>query len=82
MFGLYTYCMLHLITLKHTHTHTLGRTPLDERSARRRGRHLTTHNIPKKQNVGPPGVIRTRSPSMRTAADPRLKPHGHHDQLN
>ena len=27
-----------------------------------------------------PGVIRTRNPSKRTAADPRLRPHGHWDR--
>ena len=32
-----------------THTHTLGRTPLDERSARRRDLYLTTHNTHNRQ---------------------------------
>jgi hypothetical protein len=39
--------LLHLITL--TDTLTLGRTPLDEGSARRRDLYLTTHNIHKRQ---------------------------------
>jgi len=36
---------LHMITLSdtHTHTHTLGRSPLDEGSARRKDHYLTTH---------------------------------------
>jgi len=61
-----------LITLRHT---TDRRTPLDERSARRRDlwqnktfttdRHLC------------PGGIRTRNPSKRAAADPRLGTCGH-----
>jgi hypothetical protein len=52
-----TYCrcrglLLHLITI--TQTHTLGRTPLDEGSARRRDLYLTTHNIHKRQTSMPP----------------------------
>jgi hypothetical protein len=39
------------ITLKHT---TLGRTPLDEWSARRRDLYLTTHNTHKRQTSMPP----------------------------
>jgi hypothetical protein len=41
--------MLHLITLNDTHIHTLGRTHLDEGSARRRGLYLTTHTTQKRQ---------------------------------
>jgi len=33
---------------------TVGRTPLDERSARRRDLHLTTHNTHKRQTSMPP----------------------------
>jgi hypothetical protein len=39
------------ITLRHT---TLGRTPLDEWSARRRDLYLTTHNTHKRQTSKPP----------------------------
>ena len=48
-------------------THTYGRTPLDEGSARRRNLYLTTH---KRQThpCPPPGGIRTRNPSTRAAA--------------
>jgi len=35
--------------MTHTHTHTVGRTPLYEGSARRRDLYLTTHNIHKRQ---------------------------------
>ena len=46
----------------HTVTHTLGRTPLDEGSARRRGLYL--HNIhSREENIHAPGQIRTRNPS-------------------
>ena len=44
--------MFHLITL--TDTLTLGRTPLDEGSARRRDLYLTTHNIYKRETSMPP----------------------------
>jgi hypothetical protein len=66
------------ITLRHT---TLGWTPLDEWSARRRDLYLTTHNTHKRQTSMPPGGIRTRNPRKRTAADPRLRPHSHWDRL-
>jgi len=33
-----------IVTPDHIHTHTLGRVPLDEGSARRRDFYLTTHN--------------------------------------
>jgi hypothetical protein len=59
------------ITLRHT---TLGRTPLDEWSARHRDLYLTTHNTHNRQTSMPPGGIRTRNPSKRAAADPRLRP--------
>jgi hypothetical protein len=39
------------ITLRHT---TLGRTPLDERSARRKDLYLTTHNTHNRQASMPP----------------------------
>jgi hypothetical protein len=62
------------ITLRHT---TLGRTPLDERSARHRDLYLTTQNTHKWHSC--PGGIRTRNPSKQTAADPRVRPRGHWD---
>ena len=52
--------MLHLITL--IDTYTLCKTPLHERSARRKDRQQTP--------------IRTRDPSKKDAADPRLRPLG------
>jgi len=47
------------ITLRHT---TLGRTPLDECSARRRELYLTTHNIHKRQTSIPPAGFETAFP--------------------
>jgi hypothetical protein len=63
------------ITLWHT---TLGRTPLDEWPARRRDLYLTTHNPqpPKQTDMLTAGGSRTRSPSKRAAAHPRLRSRG------
>jgi hypothetical protein len=66
-------------SLRHT---TLGWTPLDDWSARRRDLYLTIHNTHNRQNFMPPGEIRTRNPSKRVAADLRLRPRGHRDRLN
>ena len=63
------------ITLRHT---TLGRTPLDEVSARPRDLYLTTHNNQNRPSC--PGGIRTRNHSKRAAADLRFRPCGHWDQ--
>jgi hypothetical protein len=65
------------ITLRYT---TLGRTPLDEWSARRRYLYLTTDNTHKSQTCMPAGGIQTCNRSKRAAADPRLRPHGHWDR--
>jgi hypothetical protein len=65
------------ITLIHT---TLGRTPLDKWSARRRDLFLTIHNTHNRQTSMPSGGIRTHSPNKRTAADPRLRQRGHWDR--
>jgi len=45
-----------IIALDHTqtHTHPLGRTPLDQGSARRRALYLTTHKIHSRQTSMPP----------------------------
>jgi hypothetical protein len=59
-----------------THT-TLGRTPLDGWSARRRDLYLTTLI----RDRGPcPGWIRIRISSKRAVADPLLRPRGHQDR--
>jgi hypothetical protein len=67
------------LTLRHT---TLDRIPPDEWSDRRRDLHLTTHSIHKQQNIHACGGIRTRNPSKRAAADPRLRPPDHWDRLD
>ena len=60
---------------------TVGRTPLDELSARRRDLYLTTHNTHNRQTSIPPAGIRTHDLSRRAAADLRLRPRGHWDRL-
>ena len=71
--------LLRLITLNDIHTRTpLGKTSLEEWSARRRALYLTTHNTHKRQPCL--SGIRTRNPSKRAAADPRLRPLGRWDR--
>jgi hypothetical protein len=57
--GVEVYCCtrshsVHMHTHSDTRTHTIGRTPLDEGSARRRDLHLTTHNTDKTETSIPP----------------------------
>jgi len=59
---------------------TVGRTPLDEWSVRRRDLYLTKHNNHMRQTSMPPGGIRTHDPSRRAAADIRLRPRGYRDR--
>jgi len=70
--------MLHLITLYDTHTP--GRTPLEEGSARRKYLYLTTHNTHNRKDSHVPGGIRTGNPSKRAAAEPRLRARGHYNR--
>jgi len=57
---------------------TLGRTPLDKWSARRRDLYMTTHNTHKRHPC--PGGIRTGNSSKRAAADPKLLLRDHWDR--
>jgi hypothetical protein len=68
----------------HTQWHTIvGRTPLDEWSARRRDLYLTNTQHSQQTNIHAPGGIGTRNPSRRAAADPRIRPFGRWDrQMN
>jgi len=54
---------------------TVGRTPLDEWSARRRDLYLTTHNTQHRHPC--PRGIRSHNRSKRTAVDPRFRPCSH-----
>jgi hypothetical protein len=60
--------------------HTLGRTPLNECSARRRGRYLHNTQQTQETNIHALSGIRTRDPSNRAAADIRLRKHGHRNR--
>jgi len=57
--------LLKLITLSdiHTHTHTLGRIPLDEGSVRRRDLDLTNRNTHKRQTSVPPAGFKSTIPA-------------------
>jgi hypothetical protein len=61
---------------------TVGRSPLDEWSARRRDLYLTTPNTQDtlQTNIHAPCGIRTHDRSRRTAVDLRLSPRGHWDR--
>jgi hypothetical protein len=71
-----TNCRGFTITLRHT---AVGRTPLDEWSARRKDLYLTTYNT-HKTDIHSPGGIRTRNPSKRAAANQRLRQRGQWDR--
>ena len=67
------------VTLRQT---TIGRTPLDEGSARRRDLYLTKHNIHKRQTcMSPEGFEPAIPASKQAATDPCLRPRGHLYQL-
>jgi len=67
--------------LDHTQRRTtVGRTPLDEWSIRRRDLYLTTHNTRRRTDIHAPGGIRTHSLSRRADADLRIRPRGHVDR--
>ena len=66
--------------LNHTQRRTtVGRTPLDEWSPRRRDLYLKTHNS-RQTDIHAPGGIRTHDLSRRAAAD-RLRERGQWDRL-
>jgi len=66
-----------MITLRHA---TVGKTPLDKWSARRRDLYLTTSNTQK--NIHASGGIRPYNPSKLEAADQSLRSFGHWDRPN
>jgi hypothetical protein len=68
-----------VISSDHTQAHTtVGKTPLDEGSARRRDLYLTTQTL-YRTNIHVPGGIRTHDPSKPSAAD-RLRQRGRWNQ--
>jgi hypothetical protein len=66
--------LLHLITLRHTHSVRLLYTR--DRPFRRE-LYLTTHNIYEGQNSRPPAEFGTSIPASERQQDPRLRPHRH-----
>ena len=66
---------------KHTHTYTFGRTPLDERPARRKRSLADNTQHSQQTDIHAPGGIRTRNPRKRAASKLRLRPRGHRDRL-
>ena len=59
---------------------TVGRTPLDEWSARRKDLYLTTLKHSRQTNIHAPGGIRTHDLSRRAAADLCLRLRDHWDR--
>jgi len=69
---------LFLTFLDHTQRRTaVGRTPLDEWSARRRDLYLTTHDTHNRQTSMPPVGFEPHDLNWRAAADRSLRPRGH-----
>jgi hypothetical protein len=65
----------------HTQRTTIGRTPLDEWSARRRDLYLNNTQHTKQTNIHIPGGIRTHVRGKPAAVDLRLNPRGHWDRF-
>ena len=65
--------------LDHTRRITVGRTPLDEWSARRRPLPDNTQHS-QQTDIHVPGGIRTHNLSRRAVVNLRLRPHGHLDR--
>jgi hypothetical protein len=63
----------------HTHTHTLGMTPLDNEPTRRRDLHLTTHNIHKRQSSRAPAGFETAIPASERSQT-CCRPRGNRDR--
>jgi hypothetical protein len=72
---------IHEVYRSHTQWCTaIGRTPLNEWSARHRDFYLTTHNTTQQTDTRAPCGIRTHNLSRRTAAVLSLIPRGHWDR--
>jgi hypothetical protein len=69
-------------SLDHTQAQTtVDRAPLDEGSVRRRDLYLTTQTLYKRKTSMPPVGFEPPDPSKHSAAEQRLRPRGHWDQL-
>jgi hypothetical protein len=62
-------------------THAHGKTPLDDRSARRRDHCLHSTQQTPGTNIHALSGIRTRNPSNQAATDSSLRPQEHRDRL-
>jgi hypothetical protein len=68
--------------IDHTQLDTPGRPPLNEWSARRRGRYLpNTHTHTQETNIHTLRGVRTRNPSNQAALDLGLRSKGHRGRL-
>jgi len=65
----------------HSRHSTIGRTPLDEWSARRRDLYLTTLNTQKGQKSIPPMGFKPAIPASERLQTHALGPRGHWDRL-
>jgi hypothetical protein len=63
------------------HSHTNGRTPLNEWSALDSSRYLQNTDKTQRTGIHALSGIRIYGRSNQEAANPRLRPHGHWDQL-
>jgi hypothetical protein len=71
-----------LFIIEDSRSHSvLGKTHLDERSARRIDLYLTIHSTHKRQKIYYPGGIRIQNSSKRAATEPRLRPRGRWERL-
>ena len=78
-----TMTLLFFIFLDHTQRRTtVGRTPLDEWSARRKRPVPENTRHSQQTNIHATGGTRTHSLSSRAAADLRLRPRGHWDRCH
>ena len=68
-------------TWSNSDTHAQGRAPLCVRSAHLRSHYVHNTQRSRGANVHAPGVVRTRDPCKRAAADPRLIPRYHWDRF-
>ena len=68
------------VSRSHTMTHHIGRTPLDEWSARCRDFYLTTHNTHNRQTSMPPVGFEPMISAGKQPQNLRLRPRGHWDR--
>jgi hypothetical protein len=77
---MYSALLLHLIT--RSETHTLGSTPLEERSAHCRGRYVRNRQRKQETNIYTSSEFQNPDTSNCAAAQLRLRRHSHRDRRN